>query len=149
MKKLLSFVAIALLVMVMAIPAYAAANTTAYGGGTGLNTVKTVTTINTDAGGYDETNVSATTYFIPSKCTLIGYSVNFISDSGTTGITSIVDKASTTTSDADAYIVNEVECTAAYPVVKVFPQGLRLTRGLTIRQGCGTAVTVYYVQDRP
>lgn len=148
MKKLFSFVAIALLVMAFAVPAFAAANTTAYAGGSGINTTKTVTTINTSATGTDETNISTTAYFIPSKCLLLGYEVQVLGASSD-GTASIIDKASTTTGDADTKIVSESEATLAYPRVVMFPQGIRLSNGLTIKQNEATSVTVYYIQDRP
>lgn len=147
MKKFIYFVAIALLVVGMASPAFGAANTTAYGGGSGLSTVRTVTTVNTDYTGYDETNISST-YFNTSKCVVIGYSASVLG-AQSEGLFSVVDKASTTTGDADTLIVAENEAQNAYPVSQIFPDKIRLANGLTIRQGPRTVVTVYYVQDRP
>ena len=148
MKKLFCFIAIALLVMGLASPVFAAANTTAYAGGTGLGTVRTVTCINTDYSGYDETNISATSYVIPASCEIIGYHAQVLG-AQSEGMFSLVDKASTSTGDADTMIISENEATNAYPVAEVYPKGVRVTRGLTIRQGPRTVVSVYYVQVKP
>lgn len=150
MKYFLSIIAIALLsVGLIASPAFAATDTTAYAGGSGLSTIRTITTVNNSGiSGFDETNVSTTTYFIPTKCLLIGYHVQNVG-TAVDGRVDIVDKASSTAGDMDLKIVSESEALALQPVDIMFPQGIRLTNGLTIRQGPMTAVTVYYIQDRP
>ena len=152
MKKFFSFIAIALLVMVLAVPAFAAADIVAYGGGSGLNTVKTITLINTDTvtgNTCQETNISTTAYFIPTKCKLLGYSAQIRQTAGLDGRFAIEDSTSSTTGDTDTMIIAESETQSAYPVSVFYPDGIRLTRGLTVKQWPMTVVTIYYIQDRP
>ena len=148
MKKIFCFIAIALLVMGLASSAFAAANITAYAGSGGMGTLKSVTTINTDYGTYDETNISASTYVIPSKCEIMGWACNVLGTQSE-GMFSVVDAVSTTTGDKDTMIISENEATNTIPVNTLLQKGIGVTKGLTVRQGPRTSVTVYYIQVRP
>lgn len=148
MKRIFYFIAIALLVIGLSTNGFAAANATATGGSNGLNTIRTYTTINSDTGGYDVTNISTST-IIPGKCELVGYSVVTLATANVEGLFDLVDASSSTTGSIDSYIIHEGEVVYNLPAKEIFPEGIEITRGLTVRQGPKTAVTVYYKQVRP
>lgn len=144
-KLLVVLMALALLVGVHSV-VFADANAVAYTGGDSLGKLRAVTTINTDSTGYDTTTLSAT--HIPlGKCEILGYHANAVRTSGfMEGLFTLRDDAG---GGLDTYIIAENEVAFNLPVAEMFPKGLELQRGLTIHQGPGTSVTVYYIQVRP
>ena len=153
MKKLYSFIAIALLVMALAVPVFADANMTSTAGSSGMGELKSVTSINTDAVGYDSTDFSTAQHpaVVAGKCQIVGYQCNAIAVNSVEALFSLVDVTSTTpqTMDGDHRIIAEAEATNTLPFNEMLPQGLGVTQGLTVRQGPKTSVTVWYRQVRP
>lgn len=146
MKKLFCFIAVALLVMVMASSACAAVIVSGQGGSS-LGKVRTYTIINPDAGTYNTTLIPVTT-IIPGKCEIVGWHINATNVSGVEGVASLRDSATAATA-VDTRIINEAEASNTLPYDQFFPQGIEVARGVVVNQGPMTSVTVYYVQVRP
>ena len=153
MKKLfIVLMALALLAGVSSSAFAAPAAVIGYGGGQGEGTLRSVTTINT-SGAYTSTTLlavpTATTPAVePGKVWILGYEINCISTQSE-GIAAILDYLTLNTGNEDNFIMGESEASVTVPVFKFYPQGMELTRGLTIRQGPNTSVTVYYVKKTP
>lgn len=126
--------------------AFGAASATGTAGGSSLNKIKTYTCINSGAINYTSQNIPVTT-IIPGKCEVVGWSCNVIS-TASEGKFDLRDAASSTTA-TDSYIIAENEATNTIPVNKILPEGLEISRGVTVNQGPQTSVTVYYKQVRP
>lgn len=155
MKKLFSFVAIALFIIGLGVLSQseafaAAANITSYAGGMGLGDLRSITTINSDAAGYDVTTISST-YIEPGKCKILGYRASALAGAMIEGVFSIRDASTTsvTTSNTDTLLFAENEVFTALPSTgEMFPAAMNIQNGLTIHQGPKTVVTVYYIQVR-
>jgi len=154
MKKYLRcFLAIALLLCVAVSQSYAAADVEIV---TGSGAFRIFTFINRDTdAAYQITNVGATT-IIAGRDEIMGYAISPISSSSDYAVTyssetvgTIVDQLSTTTGDADTYIIDEIEAdTNGNPAEKMYPRSVSLSRGLTVRQGPQTCMTVYMLRVR-
>ncbi len=140
MKKILFFVVLALL----AVSLRAEAITPVYSG-SGLGTLKTVTLINNSTAPA-KTSIS-TSYVIPKKCQLLGWSANDIKGGSSTEV--VVGIADATSGDTDSYLMGESEAANKESIDKVLPKPYEVTTGLEVRQGAFTCVTLYYVQVRP
>ena len=162
MKKILSVLVAIVLLVGFCGSAFAYTNTVAnvigYGGGKGSGSLRSFTTINTNTGYAWTTGLAADTATTPGieagKIWVYGYEVNVIGNTAAyniEGIASINDGGllGLGNGNEDSYIIGESEATAALPVFKMFPQGILITRGITVRQGPGTCVTVYYVKQQP
>lgn len=150
MKRFLSLVLVLTLLVWGAVPCFAAANnaanTVSSQGPAGMGTLRTYTLINSDdIQEYDATLIPITT-IIPNKCVILGISV-VVTGAIYEGCVSIRDRA-TMLAATDDYIVNEVEATITQPVNLWFTQPLQVRRGVVVRQGAHTCVTIYYMQVR-
>lgn len=143
MKKLFSFIAVVLLVVVMAIPAFAGTVTPTYGG-SGMGELKTVTLVN-DSGTRAETTLSST-YIIPGKVKILGYTACTTgTGTSTENLVALADLGAT--GDTASYIVSENESRNAEGLQVLFPgNGLNISLGLHVGQGSRTCVTIYYIQ---
>jgi len=149
MNKLFRIIAIALLVIGLAMPVYAGTVTALYQGANGAGT-KVVVLVNSSSTAAK--TACSTSYVIPGKCVLLGYSVTMAGSAG--GTTSpepelYIGLSDSTTGDADSYIIAESERAKATPFDNLFVKPLEFDNGIQVRQGPYTCVTLYYEQVRP
>lgn len=143
MKKLVGLMVIILL-FACPVAFGAAAAVSASAGTQGLG-MQTYTTIN-GAGPGTVTNVSTST-ITAGKHAILGYKVT-VTGTNCEGFGTLVDAISTTLNQ-DLFVIDESEAVAAYGSISViFPKPVMLSKGLTIRQGALTCVTVYYSKVR-
>lgn len=144
MKKL--FVVFMALALLVGVTSMAHAITPVYGGGQGVGTLRTVVLVN-NAGTHASTNLS-TSYVIPGKCQLFGWSVNYINAATATEV--YVSVSAADSGDLDSYLLGESEANnKETPATIFFPKGIEFSDGINVRQGAFTCVTLYYVQVRP
>jgi hypothetical protein len=118
-------------------------------GGGGLGELKTYVSVNntsTNAATLAST-AALGTGVVPGKSQILGYRVNSITPTGIAGecVAALVDVAATTSLQADASIMSEIEDPNGIATSDIFPMPMNLANGLVIRQGAYTIVTVYYV----
>jgi len=152
MKRLASLMVIILLMFGLVISPAFGAVTTSSAGSTGFG-VQTYTVTNRADGGLGvstETSISVAT-IVPGKHLILGYCITPIEDSWD-GRGALVDSLARTVAAGygnDSYIIDESEATATRDGGKIFPKGgVSLRRGLTVRNGIGTSITIYYYKAR-
>jgi hypothetical protein len=143
MKKL--FVVLVTLALLFGMGGVAFATITpTYAGGSGLGTVRTACFINGTSSA-DSGTASVTTAIIPGKCRVLGWDVMC-----TTSASTYADIQDTATYSAGSYTISDVEATQYTSLSgKWIPQGIEVARGISIRCGAYSSITVYYVQDIP
>ena len=151
MKRLASLMVIILLMFGLVIsPAFGAVTTSSAGStGLGLMTYTVTNPTGVTGGTSSETSISVAT-IIPGKHMLLGWNITHIGDVWD-GRCALVDSLARTVAGGyanDSYIIDESEAFAEVDGGKIFPKGIMLKRGLTIRNGTNTSVTVYYVKVR-
>jgi hypothetical protein len=138
MRKFLMFVCAVTMAVGMIIPAFA--------GPDGTN-VQTYVSVDSAASGAFNVN---TTTITPGKCRIIGYTVApYLSGAGTV-TAALYDSASITnlTTGTTTTLFSESAAANTASVETVFPYPKALSTGLSIVQGGGSVVTVYYVREQ-
>jgi len=148
MNKLFRIIAIALLVMGLAIPAYAVVT---YEGGNGVGELKVACSTNLTRV-YTKSAIS-TAQVIPGKVKILAISIANTNGKNTENVYGLAD-AMLTSGDADTFLMAENESasrsTAADDfVIGMSINGLSIDKQLQLRQGPYTVVNIYYIQDRP
>jgi len=145
MKKSFAFILALLLIC-----GVANATTAVYSGGTGVGTLKTVVLPNNS--GAATTTAVSTSYIIPGKCKILWWRVvdtGYFTSGNTEVYASLSDYASATNGDTSSYLIDEIEQTSTATAYAVYEGGLGVSRGVVVRQGAQTCVTIGYIQLVP